>query len=322
MLPFARFPGADPVLGPGDALHGRGDGERRRLRRPRSRRPSAPPGAAADGRHGVPLRARPGQGRARAGRRRRWPGSGSAARDRRHRASARRGRARGRARSTRTPAVVDPIRTAALRPRRQHAQPEPPGADGRLPDPRGGARRRASRASPPSPARPPRRTRSHKRAPPSRRSRSRSGSMPRRERRSVVAVEAVGPYTLLRVDRGGLDPGVPGQFFMLEAPGRLLPRPISLCLAPARRARVPRRPDRPRHARRSRRSRRATASPSSARSATASGSTSRGRCSSAAGSASRPSRTSRRRSAPAGRCSASGPRGTPRRPRSSRTPRS
>lgn len=55
----------------------------------------------------------------------------------------------------------------------------------------------------------------------------------RRERRSVVASEAVGPYTLLRVERGGLEPGVPGQFFMLEAPGRVLPRAMSLCLAPA-----------------------------------------------------------------------------------------
>jgi dihydroorotate dehydrogenase electron transfer subunit len=54
----------------------------------------------------------------------------------------------------------------------------------------------------------------------------------RRERRCVVANEKVGPYTLLRVDRGGLEPGLPGQFFMLEAPGRLLPRPMSLCLAP------------------------------------------------------------------------------------------
>ena len=36
----------------------------------------------------------------------------------------------------------------------------------------------------------------------------------RRERLSVVANEAVGPYTLLRVRRGGIDPGVPGQFFM------------------------------------------------------------------------------------------------------------
>jgi dihydroorotate dehydrogenase electron transfer subunit len=57
-------------------------------------------------------------------------------------------------------------------------------------------------------------------------------SRPARERRKVVAVEAVGPYALVRVERGGLDPGVPGQFFMLEAPGRVLPRPMSLCLAP------------------------------------------------------------------------------------------
>jgi NAD(P)H-flavin reductase len=54
----------------------------------------------------------------------------------------------------------------------------------------------------------------------------------RRERLKVVASEEIGPYTLLRVERGGLDPGAPGQFFMLEAPGRLLPRPMSLCLAP------------------------------------------------------------------------------------------
>jgi dihydroorotate dehydrogenase electron transfer subunit len=53
-----------------------------------------------------------------------------------------------------------------------------------------------------------------------------------RERRRVAGSEQVGPYTLLRVDRGGLDPGVPGQFFMLEALGRVLPRPMSLCLAP------------------------------------------------------------------------------------------
>jgi dihydroorotate dehydrogenase electron transfer subunit len=57
--------------------------------------------------------------------------------------------------------------------------------------------------------------------------------LPRRERLSVVAAEAYGPYTLLRVERGGIKPGVPGQFFMLEAPGRVLPRPMSLCLAPA-----------------------------------------------------------------------------------------
>jgi dihydroorotate dehydrogenase electron transfer subunit len=56
--------------------------------------------------------------------------------------------------------------------------------------------------------------------------------MLRRERRSVLAVEPVGPYALLRVERGTLDPGEPGQFFMLEPPGRVLPRPMSVCLAP------------------------------------------------------------------------------------------
>jgi NAD(P)H-flavin reductase len=34
------------------------------------------------------------------------------------------------------------------------------------------------------------------------------------------------------IERGALDAGRPGQFFMLEAPGRVLPRPMSLCLAP------------------------------------------------------------------------------------------
>jgi NAD(P)H-flavin reductase len=54
----------------------------------------------------------------------------------------------------------------------------------------------------------------------------------KREALSVVANEAVGPYALIRVERGGLEPGIPGQFFMLEAPGRVLPRPMSLCQAP------------------------------------------------------------------------------------------
>jgi NAD(P)H-flavin reductase len=58
----------------------------------------------------------------------------------------------------------------------------------------------------------------------------RSSASPSRLR--VTASEEVGPYTLLRLERGDLDPGLPGQFFMLEAPGRLLPRPFSLCLAP------------------------------------------------------------------------------------------
>ena len=54
----------------------------------------------------------------------------------------------------------------------------------------------------------------------------------RRERLEVLGTEEIGPYTLLRLERGKLDPGIPGQFFMLEAPGQLLPRPMSLCRAP------------------------------------------------------------------------------------------
>jgi NAD(P)H-flavin reductase len=50
---------------------------------------------------------------------------------------------------------------------------------------------------------------------------------------SVTGTEQVGPYTLLRVESGELEHGLPGQFFMLEAPGRVLPRPMSLCLAAA-----------------------------------------------------------------------------------------
>jgi NAD(P)H-flavin reductase len=58
--------------------------------------------------------------------------------------------------------------------------------------------------------------------------------MPKRARLDVVGSERIGPYTLVRVERGWLDPGEPGQFFMLSAPSRLLPRPMSLCLAPSR----------------------------------------------------------------------------------------
>jgi dihydroorotate dehydrogenase electron transfer subunit len=56
--------------------------------------------------------------------------------------------------------------------------------------------------------------------------------MAKRAPLSVVASEPVGPYTLLRLERGPVDPGAPGQFFMLQPPGRLLPRPMSLCLTP------------------------------------------------------------------------------------------
>ena len=54
----------------------------------------------------------------------------------------------------------------------------------------------------------------------------------RRARLVVSANEPIGPYALVRLGRGPLEPGEPGQFFMLEAPGRVLPRPFSLCVAP------------------------------------------------------------------------------------------
>ena len=57
-------------------------------------------------------------------------------------------------------------------------------------------------------------------------------SLALRARHRVVATERVGLYTLVRIERGEAEPGIPGQFFMLEAPGRLLPRPFSVCLAP------------------------------------------------------------------------------------------
>ena len=53
----------------------------------------------------------------------------------------------------------------------------------------------------------------------------------RRELLDVVRVEDIGPYRLLRLKRGRLESGIPGQFFMLAPPGRLLPRPMSLSLA-------------------------------------------------------------------------------------------
>jgi dihydroorotate dehydrogenase electron transfer subunit len=53
----------------------------------------------------------------------------------------------------------------------------------------------------------------------------------RSEPLTVVGVERIGLYSLLRLRRGSLESGSPGQFFMLSPPGRLLPRPMSLCLA-------------------------------------------------------------------------------------------
>jgi NAD(P)H-flavin reductase len=52
---------------------------------------------------------------------------------------------------------------------------------------------------------------------------------------AVRAVEACGAYTLLRLDRDGIDAGAPGQFFMLQADpapaDAYLPRPVSAAWA-------------------------------------------------------------------------------------------
>jgi NAD(P)H-flavin reductase len=55
----------------------------------------------------------------------------------------------------------------------------------------------------------------------------------RSELLTVRGNEPVGPYALVRLARSRLEPGTPGQFFMLQAPGRVLPRPFSLCQAPS-----------------------------------------------------------------------------------------
>jgi dihydroorotate dehydrogenase electron transfer subunit len=49
----------------------------------------------------------------------------------------------------------------------------------------------------------------------------------------VTGSDSIGPYTLLRIAAGAIEPGIPGQFFMLHPPGHVLPRPMSLCRAEA-----------------------------------------------------------------------------------------
>ena len=140
----------------------------------------------------------------------------------------------------------------------------------------------------------------------------------RRELLRVAGVEAVGPYSCCASRAAGSSPGAPGQFFMLEAPGRPLPRPFSLCtaaevelgfllepLGPGTTALAGLRPGDAIHVTRP--------------AGQGSTSTSRARCSWAAGSGSRRSRTSRSASARRPRSSGSAPRTTRRRRRSSRT---
>ena len=54
---------------------------------------------------------------------------------------------------------------------------------------------------------------------------------PRRKICRISGSERIGLYTLLRLERGDLSSGLPGQFFMLDVPGHIVPRPFSICLA-------------------------------------------------------------------------------------------
>jgi hypothetical protein len=314
-----RFPGADPVLGPemrstGEVMASAATSPRR------SRRPSARRGGRSRRRHGVPLgpRRRQGGGRrarptARRPRLRALRDRGNGARARGGRAAGRRACARwggGRRRDRRRPRPPP-----ALRPRRQHTG-RAGRALGRLPHPRGGARRarpvhhdaRGAFAAVEAIAR----ARSEDAVS--------SRSELRRELLDVVRVDESRPVPAAAPEARAARVRDPGQFFMLAPPGRLLPRPMSLCLRPG---------------------------PSSASSSTRSGpGRARSTASAAAtaprlgplgngfrldverpllvggGIGSRPSRTSPSGSAGRRPCSASARRRTPRRRRSCRTPRS
>ena len=327
VLPFARFPGADPVLGPEMRSTGEVMASARRLRdrvregRARRRAARCRPAAARSSPSATRDKVAVAAGRARAR-------SSSASSWSRPPARRRRSSRRGDRRSTRVEkgdagrrprpraaaSTSSSTRRRAATPARDGYAIREAAVVARVPCITTLAVARAAveaiakaRAEP-------------ARLAPGAACRERGGE-PRRERSSRRRGDR--PVRApARRRAAALDPGVPGP--VLHARGarpRAAAADVALPRA-ARRARVPDRPDRARARARSRRSSRATRSPCSARSGTASGSTCRGRCSSAAGSASRRCRTSPRRSSARRPCSASAASTTPRRPCSSRTPRS
>ena len=108
----------------------------------------------------------------------------------------------------------------------------------------------------------------------------------------VTGTEPIGPYTLLRVAAGPIEPGAPGPVLHAPPAGTRAAAPDVALPRRGRRALLPDRPDRARHADALQPRRPGSACTSSARSETASTSRCRGRCSSAAASAWRRSRTS------------------------------
>ena len=231
-LPVRPLPGRRPRARAGDALHRRGDGERRGLLLG-DREGRARGGQAASGRrNGVPLcpRFRQGGGRGAglearrcrlralrdSGNRARACGGGPAGHERAQGGGGRGQRDRRR-----------PRPPPSLRPRRQHTC-RPGRALGRLPHPRGRARRPRSLHHDPR-----------------RGVRGRRGDRPRAKRGCPVPPGASceencltssgsktsAPTGSSASSGGASSPAVPGQFFMLAPPGRLLPRPMSLSLA-------------------------------------------------------------------------------------------
>ena len=71
----------------------------------------------------------------------------------------------------------------------------------------------------------------------------------RRERRRLTGSEQVGPYTLLRLEQGGLDAGRPGAVLHARGAGPRAAAADERLPRRSRRAGLPDRPDRPRHAR-------------------------------------------------------------------------
>ena len=65
-------------------------------------------------------------------------------------------------------------------------------------------------------------------------------------RHRVTGSERVGPYTLLRLERGELEPGRAGTVLHARGPGTAAAAAVLALPRAARRARLPRRPDRPR----------------------------------------------------------------------------
>ena len=336
VLPFARFPGSDPVLGPemrstGEVMASAADLPTAFAKAERAAgRPLPTLG------HGVPLGPRRRQAGGRRRSRPRSPGSASSS----WRRSAPRASLRAAGLEVEEVAkvadadddeqtVVDLDPRRPLRPDRQHAAGLGR-ARGRLPHPRGRARRpRALHHDDLGRRR--RRARDRERA---RRDRALAPGANRRPAREPEQDASRAVRVGRRRDGRArtrscassavaLDPGVPGPVLHAQPPGA---RPAAADVALPRAARAssaflidPIGPG----------TRALCAlgpgidSTSSARSGTASTSTVRGRCSSAAASAWRRCRTvAQALGGAAARCSASAPRTTPRRPRSCRAPRS